>query len=1155
MTTERTRRLAAVWFADIVGYTALSSRDEDGALHAVDELQRIATATVEGGDGRIVKFIGDAVMAVFDSTTGAISAGLALQEGFEGSELLSDCGVALRVGVHLGEISEAADGDVYGDGVNVASRIEGAAAPGQVVVSEAVYQQVKKRPAFGTEPLGPHALKGLDEPIALYLVWDAEKGRPSSFPAAAALSEHYTIERELGAGGMATVYLATDRKHSRQVAVKVLRPELAASVGVERFLREIRIAATLQHPHILPLHDSGEADGLLYYVMPFVEGESVGNLLRRDGPLPVPFAIRLLREISDALAYAHAEGVVHRDIKPDNVMVSSQHALLMDFGVAKLVMGSGDGSDPTGTSVLLGTPAYMAPEQISGESELDHRTDIYALGVLAYQMLVGEAPFARSSPQAVMAAHLTVAPPSVSSRRSIPSALDHWVARCLAKSPEERWQSATEAVQHLDDLISAGDTAQQIGPSTVAGTSSVDGAGVRTGETPTSKGPLSLGRFTRLAAAAVTLLAVAAVAIVFLSRGNSGPLGVSSAMANEAAAGLAVVPFTVQGEDVEIWREGLVDLFATNMDGVGGFRTIDTRTVLARWNEAVDADVAPDLETVLGVARATGARFAMEGSVTSLGGVLSLSATVHDLDTGESFPIPRTNGDPQDILTLVDSLSVAVMSRILELEGRALPPMQSAASLTTSSPAALNDYLRGEAHLRRAEFKEARDAFQAAVDGDGEFAMAYVRLSIVEGWMAEADENDNLGRAIELIDRLPAREQILVRGYNGFIEGLEGAIDEVESAVRRYPDDPELRELLGEFYVHAPYVDLLDPSRLGPILEGLPALDPGFGPAYIHLIEYYMAAADSAATADAVDRYMSVSDPTTDGAWVIRARAALLFNDDAASQTLRDAVDTLPDDLYFGLQERNIGGSPAGFAHWERIEAALGGASAFGTARGKAQDVASLLEDVGFPEVAWSLAITGPGLFGEGRLDSIMAAEVDDDCFLCMGQALYRVARSPGEATGALPPHLVASLEELRSEDLSVAADALEEVFVAFSQWKSDSDGGAAAALRVFERLRLEAGSEAKDQLGGIPTLFAAEIHREAGRPLDALAYYRPLTRDLDPVISIYATMRRAELLEDLGEDQAALKAWTTFLEAWTDADEDLPLLQKARDSVARLGT
>ncbi len=241
----------------------------------------------------------------------------------------------------------------------------------------------------------------------------------------AALAGRYDIERELGAGGMATVYLAEDVKHHRKVAVKVLRPDLAAALGTDRFIREIEIAANLTHPHIVPLYDSGEADGFLYYVLPFIEGESLREKLTREGELPIGDAVRILRDVVDALSEAHERGVVHRDIKPDNVMLTKHHAVVTDFGVAKAVSEATGRQKLTTVGVALGTPAYMAPEQAVADPHVDHRADIYAVGVVAYELLTGRPPFAGNTPQAILSAHVTETPDPVSKHRtSVPPALE-----------------------------------------------------------------------------------------------------------------------------------------------------------------------------------------------------------------------------------------------------------------------------------------------------------------------------------------------------------------------------------------------------------------------------------------------------------------------------------------------------------------------------------------------------------------------------------------------------------------------------------------------------------------------------------------------------------------------------------------------------------
>jgi tRNA A-37 threonylcarbamoyl transferase component Bud32/pimeloyl-ACP methyl ester carboxylesterase len=285
-----------------------------------------------------------------------------------------------------------------------------------------------------------------------------------------ALADRYRIERVLGAGGMATVYLAQDLRHQRHVALKVLHPELSASLGSERFLREITIAAGLTHPHILPVHDSGSADGVLFYVMPYVDGLSLRQRLEREGELPVAEAVHILREIADAVSLAHRRGIVHRDLKPENVMLSGEHAVVADFGVAKALHVAGDGERLTATGMAIGTPAYMAPEQAAGDAMTDHRADIYALGVLGYELLTGAPPFVGGSPQQVVVAHLTRAPEPIESvRPGIPPRIAAAVMRCLEKRPADRWQSADEFRRQLAvDSSSSGAPFGQL-PATIAG--------------------------------------------------------------------------------------------------------------------------------------------------------------------------------------------------------------------------------------------------------------------------------------------------------------------------------------------------------------------------------------------------------------------------------------------------------------------------------------------------------------------------------------------------------------------------------------------------------------------------------------------------------------------------------------------------------------
>ena len=267
------------------------------------------------------------------------------------------------------------------------------------------------------------------------------------------LADRYRLERELGRGGMSTVYLATDLKHGREVAVKVVHPILASAWGADRFLREIEIVAQLHHPNIVPLYDSGESNGALYYVMPHESGASLRDRIATERRLPVDDVVAIVHDVCDALAYAHARGIVHRDIKPGNILLFGRHAMLTDFGVAKAATDATTTASVTDTGVAIGTPAYMAPEQIAAEPWVDHRADIYAVGVLAYELLAGQPPFGREARQDILSAHLTETPrPLTTYRQDLPARLVEIVTKCLEKQPADRWQSADEIVRRLDAL-------------------------------------------------------------------------------------------------------------------------------------------------------------------------------------------------------------------------------------------------------------------------------------------------------------------------------------------------------------------------------------------------------------------------------------------------------------------------------------------------------------------------------------------------------------------------------------------------------------------------------------------------------------------------------------------------------------------------------
>ncbi|OGU34471.1 MAG: hypothetical protein A3K13_13475 [Gemmatimonadetes bacterium RIFCSPLOWO2_12_FULL_68_9] len=327
-----------------------------------------------------------------------------------------------------------------------------------------------------------------------------------------AVTDAYRVEKELGGGGMSRVFLAEEVRLGRKVVIKVLPPEMAAGVNVERFEREIQLAARLQHPHVVPLLTAGSAGDILYYIMPFIKGEALRAKLAREGELPVGEAVRILRDVADALAYAHREGVIHRDIKPDNVLLSDNHAVVTDFGVAKAVSASTGESSLTSLGVALGTPAYMAPEQAVADPHVDHRADIYALGALAYEMLTGRPPFTGPNPQAVLSAHVTeAAEPVTKHRDTVPPALNEVVMRCLAKKAADRWQKAEEVRAQFEAMVTP------TGGMTPTGTQPVLAAGAAGAAAAAAQAhPVRVAGLFGLASVGVLAIVYAAVQLIGL---------------------------------------------------------------------------------------------------------------------------------------------------------------------------------------------------------------------------------------------------------------------------------------------------------------------------------------------------------------------------------------------------------------------------------------------------------------------------------------------------------------------------------------------------------------------------------------------------------------------------------------------------------------
>jgi TolB-like protein len=583
--------------------------------------------------------------------------------------------------------------------------------------------------------------------------------------AGTSVSGRYRIERELGRGGMATVYLARDLPHDRLVALKTLHPELSGALGTERFLREISMAARLQHPNILPLFDSGSTDlgageARSFYVMPYVPGESLRARLQRETQLGLDEAIRICGQVAAALDHAHAQGIVHRDIKPENILLEGEQAVVADFGVATALDAAG-GEKLTQTGISLGTPAYMSPEQATAR-RVDARSDVYSLACVMYEMLVGDPPFLGSSARAVMARHALDPVPSVrTARPEIPDHLEAALLRGLAKVPGDRFASAGEFAD------------------AVAGSGPVVGAS-----------PATRTRRSRLPAA----LALGGLSLIALWHWRPIP-GESTEPRR-----VAVLPFDVAAAapDLAWLGEGMVDLFSTQLSGDTALQVADPRTVLGAWYRArARGDTTSEADARL--ARGIGAGKVVEGTVVGSPARLVLSASIRPV--GEHQPGPRvTVTGPEDSLpVLVDRLT----AQLVGIDAGAGVDRQRLASLISNSLPAVRAFAKGRAELRRGHLEDAARYFHEATVLDSTFALAARELARVAGWIGWG-EGEARGRHLTWLgrDRLSPVDRALLEAGRDQWASAPAMFASRRAMVAAYPDQPRSWYDLGDAYFH-----------------------------------------------------------------------------------------------------------------------------------------------------------------------------------------------------------------------------------------------------------------------------------------------------------------------------------------------------------------
>ncbi len=928
---------------------------------------------------------------------------------------------------------------------------------------------------------------------------------------------------------MATVFLAQDVKHQRPVAIKVLAPELGRSVGSQRFLREIEIASRLTHPHILPIFDSGEADGLLYYVMPFVHGESLRHRLQREPQLPIADAARIAREVAGALDYAHRRGIVHRDIKPENVLLEEGHAIVADFGVARALTAD-RGPGLTETGLAIGTPSYMSPEQVAGEAELDGRTDLYALGCVLYEMLAGKPVFEASTAQQVAQKQLVETPRELHKvRPDIPDALEQAVNRALAKEPAERWSSGAEFVAALES-----------------------------GEVP----GLKRGRRARKRLVLVGAGVAAVLVAAFVARSEEKRSTLDGNL-------VAVAPFDVLVPSLALWHEGLVDVLSRDLDGAGPLRTVAPTVVVRRWRGRADAPTA----TALG--RATGARLAVFGQVLPGGGdTVRLTATLYDVAAGRSL------GEFQvrDVATRVDRVADSLTVQLLRELGRTRPiSAVRLASLGSTSLPAMKAFLQGEQFYRVTNWDSAVAYYQRAIALDSGFALAYHRIGLAYGWARAG--GDSSARAYALRagasnHGLAPRESLLVAGdslaavlfggmdtaWSHHAHRLFGILDE---AARRYPGDPEVWYALGDARYHfgfTPGIDATAQQTLDAFDRAI-ALDSAFGPSYIHPVDLALNLRGPASALHYARTYLAL-DPEDPNAQGIRLAARLIDPAAAGSAATDRLLDTVPMIMLAHAMHN-------GLERWpDSAETALRVLRAHVRRHPSPQDVPMY----GFSRfaLAYGLAYRGHlresaqlGMAPTLMVDYALFGTIPRDSVERVAEAWARLKQY--DLFSIMRPWFASRGDTLALRTIARVADSVARLtkppvprgvarYVALSSqaYITLARGDSAGALRRFLALQdsLCPGC-VEEQLTRVDLLVARGRYAEAAPLLDR-EWPPPFSQD--PLI-VLRNLQRARVNEHLGNRDKAIESYAFVTHVWRQADPELqPFVADAKAGLKRLG-
>jgi tetratricopeptide (TPR) repeat protein/tRNA A-37 threonylcarbamoyl transferase component Bud32 len=1021
-----------------------------------------------------------------------------------------------------------------------------------------------------------------------------------------ALSDRYAIERAVGHGGMATVYLAEDLKHRRKVAVKVLSPEIATALGADRFLREIEIAASLQHPHVVPLYDSGEADGLLYYVMPYLEGETLSARLARESRLEIDDVLLILRDVVDALAYAHGRGVVHRDIKPDNVMFSGSHALVTDFGVAKALTEAAGSAQITFAGIAVGTPAYMAPEQATADPTIDHRADIYSVGILAYEMISGRPPFGGDTPQSVLAGHLTkTAVPIENHRDDVPPKLAALVERCLEKAPENRVQDTSDLLDQIGTLAKSG------------GTAAFEAAAGGVSGSLRSAQLIALYSVTAAAVAGLSYVLMIAIglpdfvfpfALVLLAMGLPILLSTLRHERRRASAERGTKPELPESKLSRwfTWRRafsggafafvGLGLLVAAYMlmrtFGIGPLGTLVSTGVLEERDRVILADFvdrsgdttlasavteafrvdlgqSPTVTLVQGselaeafarmqreppamitvelareVAAREGIKAVVSGEITSVGGSFVLTAQLLEASSGDVLvPLRETASDSTELIAALDRLSKSLRERV----GESLTSIREGADLervTTASLPALRKYSQATRAMDAGDAGRAVTLFQDAIALDTAFAAAYRSLSIQLSnyGIDRALAVTSMQKAYENRDRLTEKERLWTEGSYHMGRG------ETEEALNAYLTLLEMEPERAGIYNNIGVLYNLNrqTERALEYYGKSRDLEPTSFNSSFNIVVNNIELGDLDAARAENERFSEAS-PDHPTYHINRMFIAFAEFD---YETARDAIDAWA--AY---------GDQAGVALVTSTHLALAGVRGQLSDANRALDESRARAESGRQVREYLMDAIGKGLFEmnalgnmEGATSRVEAAlesfplnqlEPFDRPYLELAEFFAR-AGLPFIARSMLTLFASEVPEEFRI--LTEAEFHRAHAFLALAEGRTDDalDRFLRSDLGTCTVCVLPGLARLYDQTGNSDSLFAV-LDRYVNTPDDDRFF-------VDPIELPGAYVRLGELYEGRGDRENAIDYYNRFVTLWQDADAELqPQVEDIRRRITRL--